>query len=85
MVHKDGNFRAHLARSCHLSEIATLVQMSLPIVGTYVLQSAFGLITAGFTGHLGVDQLAGATLGMLLANLTGVRLSPPRCPLSLVR
>ena len=53
------------------SELLLLIQMSLPVVGTYLLQSAFGIVTVTFTGRLGVDDLAGATLGMLFANLTG--------------
>ena len=53
------------------AEVAEVVKISLPVVGTYLLQSAFGIVTVTFTGRLGVDALAGATLGMLFANLTG--------------
>ena len=67
------------ARCFEFSEVKMQIMMCLPVVLTYLLQVGLGLVNISAVGHLGVDELAGATLGMLFANVSGASCCSPGC------
>jgi len=52
-------------------EIAILARNSAPLIGSYLLQYTFSLITISVAGHLGNDELAAVALALMTANITG--------------
>lgn len=54
------------------SELKTLVEHSLPLIATYLLQYSFSVITTFVAGHLGADDLAAASVGVTTMNIIGL-------------
>jgi multidrug resistance protein, MATE family len=52
-------------------EIEILAKTSAPLIGSYLLQYTFSLITISVVGHLGNDELAAVALALMTANITG--------------
>ncbi|CAM0136055.1 ethionine resistance protein [Umbelopsis sp. WA50703] len=52
-------------------EITWLIKKSLPVVAAYLLQSSLQSVTIISVGRLGAAELASATLGSILATVTG--------------
>jgi MATE family multidrug resistance protein len=48
-----------------------LLQYSLPLMITYVLQYSFSLVTIFVVGHIGTDELGAVSLATMTANITG--------------
>ncbi|KAI1464237.1 MATE efflux family protein [Daldinia caldariorum] len=53
------------------SELWLLVQYSLPLIATYLLQYSYSIITTFVAGHLSADALAAASVGMTTMNIVG--------------
>ncbi|KAI1799739.1 MATE efflux family protein [Daldinia bambusicola] len=53
------------------SELWLLVQYSLPLIATYLLQYSYSVITTFVAGHLSADALAAASVGMTTMNIVG--------------
>ncbi|KAL7620507.1 hypothetical protein AAE478_009502 [Parahypoxylon ruwenzoriense] len=53
------------------SELWLLIQYSLPLIATYLLQYSHSVITTFVAGHLGADDLAAASIGMTTMNIVG--------------
>ncbi|KAH7153559.1 mate-domain-containing protein [Dactylonectria macrodidyma] len=54
------------------SELRLLVEYSLPLIATYLLQYSFTVITTLVAGHLGTDDLAAASVGVTTMNIVGL-------------
>lgn len=54
------------------SELRLLTKYSLPLIGTYLLQYSFFVITTIVAGHLGPDDLAAASIGVTTMNVVGL-------------
>lgn len=53
-------------------EAKLLFKYSLPLMGTYLLQYSFSLVTIFVVGHIGTDELGAVSLATLTANITGL-------------
>ncbi|GAP89407.2 putative mate efflux family protein [Rosellinia necatrix] len=53
------------------SESRLLLQYSIPLVATYLLQYTWSVIVTFIAGHLTSDDLAAASLGMTMMNIVG--------------
>lgn len=54
------------------AELRLLAAYSLPLVGTYLLQYSFTVITTMVAGRLGADDLAAASIGVTTMNIFGL-------------
>jgi multidrug resistance protein, MATE family len=52
-------------------ETQILARNSAPLIGSYLLQYTFSLVTISVAGHLGNDELAAVALALMTANITG--------------
>lgn len=53
------------------SESALIVKYSTPLIGTYLLQYSYNLITILVVSRLGTDELAAVSLGLTTMNIVG--------------
>ncbi|KAH7026328.1 MATE efflux family protein [Microdochium trichocladiopsis] len=53
------------------AELWLLTSYSVPLIGTYLLQYSFFVVTIFVAGHLGSDELASAALGLTTMNIVG--------------
>ncbi|KXJ89229.1 mate-domain-containing protein, partial [Microdochium bolleyi] len=53
------------------AELWLLTSYSVPLIGTYLLQYSFFVVTIFVAGHLGADELASAALGLTTMNIFG--------------
>ncbi|KAI1375304.1 MATE efflux family protein [Hypoxylon crocopeplum] len=53
------------------SELWLLLQYSVPLIATYLLQYSHSVITTFVAGHLSADDLAAASIGMTTMNIVG--------------
>ncbi|KAI1101046.1 MATE efflux family protein [Jackrogersella minutella] len=53
------------------SELWLLLQYSVPLIFTYLLQYSYSVITTFVAGHLSADALAAASIGMTTMNIVG--------------
>lgn len=53
-------------------EAKLLFKYSLPLMGTYLLQYSFSLVTIFVVGHIGTDELGAVSLATMTANITGL-------------
>ncbi|KAL6706080.1 hypothetical protein ACN47E_006182 [Coniothyrium glycines] len=53
-------------------EAKLLLRYSLPLMGTYLLQYSFSLVTIFVVGHIGTDELGAVSLATMTANITGL-------------
>ncbi|KAJ4373153.1 hypothetical protein N0V83_003444 [Neocucurbitaria cava] len=53
-------------------EARLLFKYSLPLIGTYLLQYSFSLVTIFVVGHIGTDELGAVSLATMTANITGL-------------
>ncbi|KAI2469791.1 MATE efflux family protein [Annulohypoxylon bovei var. microspora] len=53
------------------SELWLLLQYSVPLIATYLLQYSYSVITTFVAGHLSADALAAASIGMTTMNIVG--------------
>ncbi|KAI0377688.1 MATE efflux family protein [Hypomontagnella monticulosa] len=60
-----------IARSSYWSELWLLLQYSVPLIATYLLQYSYCVITTFVAGHLSADDLAAASIGMTTMNIVG--------------
>ncbi|KAK6080079.1 mate efflux family protein [Seiridium cupressi] len=56
------------------SELWLLLEYSLPLIGTYLLQYSFTVVTTLVAGHLSSDDLAATSIGLTTLNLIGLAL-----------
>lgn len=54
------------------SELRLLASYSLPLIATYLLQYSFFVITTIVAGHLGPDDLAAESIGVMTMNVVGL-------------
>lgn len=54
------------------TEAKLLLKYSLPLMGTYLLQYSFSLVTIFVVGHIGTDELGAVSLASMTANITGL-------------
>ncbi|KAK8097286.1 mate-domain-containing protein [Apiospora kogelbergensis] len=54
------------------SELWILLQYSLPLIGTYLLQYSQTVITTAVAGHLSADDLAATSIGLTTLNIVGL-------------
>lgn len=54
------------------SELWLLTSYSLPLIATYLLQYSFFVIITIVAGHLGPDDLAAASIGLITMNVIGL-------------
>ncbi|POS77706.1 MATE efflux family protein [Diaporthe helianthi] len=54
------------------TELALLLEYSLPLIATYLLQYSFFCITIIIAGHLSADDLAAASIGSMTMNVSGL-------------
>lgn len=54
------------------SELRLLIQYSLPLIATYLLQYSFFVILTIVAGHLGPNDLAAASIGITTMNVVGL-------------
>lgn len=54
------------------SELRLLASYSLPLIATYLLQYSFFVITTIVAGHLGPDDLAAESIGIMTMNVVGL-------------
>ena len=54
-----------------MREVKTLMQYSLPIWGTHLLELSLNVVTVFSLGHLGTTELGAASLASMTANVTG--------------
>ncbi|KAI2636846.1 MATE efflux family protein [Xylaria nigripes] len=54
-----------------VSELRLLLQYSIPLIATYLLQYAWSIIVTFIAGHLSSEDLAAASLGITTMNITG--------------
>lgn len=52
-------------------ELRVVLRLALPLVVTFLLQNLFSVASIFSVGHLGKKELAGITLGLMTANITG--------------
>lgn len=55
-----------------ISELRLLAAYSLPLIATYLLQYSFFVITTIVAGHLGPDDLAAESIGVMTMNVVGL-------------
>lgn len=53
------------------AELSLLTSYSIPLIGTYLLQYSFFVVTIFVAGHIGSDELASAALGLTTMNIVG--------------
>ncbi|EMD94776.1 hypothetical protein COCHEDRAFT_1191581 [Bipolaris maydis C5] len=53
-------------------EAQLLFKYSVPLMGTYLLQYSFSLVTIFVVGHIGTDELGAVSLATMTANITGL-------------
>ncbi|RMZ70823.1 ethionine resistance [Pyrenophora seminiperda CCB06] len=53
-------------------EARLLLKYSVPLMGTYLLQYSFSLVTIFVVGHIGTDELGAVSLATMTANITGL-------------
>lgn len=53
-------------------EAKLLFKYSVPLMGTYLLQYSFSLVTIFVVGHIGTDELGAVSLATMTANITGL-------------
>ncbi|OWY42404.1 putative transporter [Alternaria arborescens] len=53
-------------------EAKLLLKYSVPLMGTYLLQYSFSLVTIFVVGHIGTDELGAVSLATMTANITGL-------------
>ncbi|KAI1209264.1 MATE efflux family protein [Annulohypoxylon truncatum] len=53
------------------AELWLLLQYSVPLIATYLLQYSYSVITTFVAGHLSADALAAASIGMTTMNIVG--------------
>lgn len=53
-------------------EAKLLLKYSIPLMGTYLLQYNFSLVTIFVVGHIGTDELGAVSLATMTANITGL-------------
>ncbi|EFX06256.1 mate efflux family protein [Grosmannia clavigera kw1407] len=61
-----------LKRSGWRAELGLLAKYSLPLIGTYLLQYSFTVITTMVAGRLSADDLAAASIGVTTMNIFGL-------------
>ncbi|KAF1844179.1 MATE efflux family protein [Cucurbitaria berberidis CBS 394.84] len=54
------------------NEAKLLLKYSVPLIGTYLLQYSFSLVTIFVVGHIGTDELGAVSLATMTANITGL-------------
>ncbi|KAM5344336.1 hypothetical protein ACJ41O_012873 [Fusarium nematophilum] len=54
------------------AELSLISRYSMPLVATYLLQYSFGVITTFAAGHLSLDDLAAASIGITTMNIAGL-------------
>ncbi|KAI1435476.1 MATE efflux family protein [Xylaria sp. CBS 124048] len=54
-----------------VSELRLLIQYSIPLIATYLLQYTWSVIVTWIAGHLSSEDLAAASLGLTTMNITG--------------
>ncbi|KAI2605532.1 MATE efflux family protein [Hypoxylon sp. NC1633] len=54
------------------AELWLLLQQSVPLIATYLLQYSYSVITTFVAGHLGADNLAAASIGITTMNIVGL-------------
>ncbi|KAI1742899.1 MATE efflux family protein [Xylaria scruposa] len=54
-----------------ISELKLLLQYSIPLVATYLLQYTWSVIVTFIAGHLSADDLAAASVGITTMNIAG--------------
>ncbi|OAL56206.1 MATE efflux family protein [Pyrenochaeta sp. DS3sAY3a] len=54
------------------TEAKLLLKYSIPLMGTYLLQYSFSLVTIFVVGHIGTDELGAVSLATMTANITGL-------------
>ena len=52
-------------------EAKLLAKRSLPLIGTYLLQYSFHLVTIFVVGHIGTRELGAVSLAVMMASITG--------------
>ncbi|KAB2109598.1 putative transporter [Alternaria gaisen] len=53
-------------------EAKLLLKYSVPLMGTYLLQYSFSLVTIFVVGHIGTGELGAVSLATMTANITGL-------------
>ncbi|KAI1440785.1 MATE efflux family protein [Annulohypoxylon stygium] len=53
------------------AELWLLIEYSVPLIATYLLQYSYSVITTFVAGHLSADALAAASIGMTTMNIVG--------------
>lgn len=67
-----GGVDATAAAGSMVSELRLLAAYSLPLIATYLLQYSFFVITTVVAGHLGPEDLAAESIGVMTMNVVGL-------------
>ena len=59
------------AENIHAREIRILIKYLIPTWGTHILELSLNIVSVFSLGHLGVNELAAASLSSMTANVTG--------------
>ncbi|KAF2864984.1 mate-domain-containing protein [Massariosphaeria phaeospora] len=68
LIHRNNDIDLHTTAS---KEAKLLLQSSIPLVITYLLQYSFSLTTLFVVGHIGTNELGAVSLATMTANITG--------------